>query len=157
MYVYIYILWNWSHVFIHLKFSAVIVFSSLCFECNIIIRQKWFHWPIVKFTASICQYFIWFAVSFIWNFLKGISDYNSFLSFKGITHVYLLWISIAHNKNLNPLLNLLINYIFARSTPQILSINSECVFLFLIFPIIDLCNSSANSLLEIIWFLTVAA
>ena len=44
-----------------------------------------------------------------------------FLSFKGIAHAYLLKISIAHNKKWTPLLNLLINYISARSAPQILS------------------------------------
>ena len=41
-----------------------------------------------------------------------------FLSFKGTTQAYLLKISIAHNKNLNPLLSLLFNCISARSAPQ---------------------------------------
>ena len=61
--------------------------------------------------------------------------------------------STTHNKNLNSLLNLLINCISARSAPQILSIKVECTFLFLNFLIIGLCNSYANSLLEIISFL----
>ena len=33
--------------------------------------------------------------------------------------------SIGHNKNLNPLLNLLINCVSAKSAPQILSLNLE--------------------------------
>ena len=61
--------------------------------------------------------------------------------------------SIIHNKNLNTLLNLLINCISAKFSPQILPINSKCTFLFLNFLIIGLCNSSDNSLLEVISFL----
>ena len=56
--------------------------------------------------------------------------------------------SIINNKNLNHLLNLLINCISARSAPQIFSIKGECTFLLLNFLIIGLCNSSANYLLE---------
>ena len=63
--------------------------------------------------------------------------------------------SITHNKNVNPLLNLLINRISARSAPQILSVKGECTFLFLNFLIMGLCDSSAYSLLDIISFLTV--
>ena len=48
-----------------------------------------------------------------------------FLSFKGITQAYLLKISITHNKNQNPLLNLLNNCKSAKSVPQILSLNEE--------------------------------
>ena len=79
-----------------------------------------------------------------------------FLSFKGITYAYLLQISITHNKNLNLLLNLLINYISVRSAPQILSIKDDSTFLFSNFLIVGLCNSSANSLLQIILFSTVS-
>ena len=61
-----------------------------------------------------------------------------FLSFKGTTQAYLLKISITHNKNLNPLLNVLINYISAKSAPQILSLNAEYTFLFLNFLIMGL-------------------
>ena len=57
--------------------------------------------------------------------------------------------SITHNKNLNPLLNFLINCISAKSAPQILSMKGECIFLLLKFLIIGLFNSRANSLLEI--------
>ena len=53
-----------------------------------------------------------------------------FLSFNGTTPAYLLKISITHNKNLNPLLNLLNNCISAKSTPQILSLNHEYTFFF---------------------------
>ena len=56
-----------------------------------------------------------------------------FLSFKGITHTYLLKISITRNKNLIPLLNFLINCISAKSAPQILSLNDEYSFLFFKF------------------------
>ena len=59
------------------------------------------------------------------------------------------------NKNLNSLFNLLINYVSARSVPQILSVKDEGTFLFSNFLIIGFCNSSANSLLDIISFLTV--
>ena len=64
---------------------------------------------------------------------------------------------MTYNKNLNPLLNLLINCISARSAPQTLSIKNECTFLFSNFLIIGLCNSSAYSLLEIVSFLTVSS
>ena len=56
--------------------------------------------------------------------------------------------------NLTPLLNLLINWISAKSKPQILSIKGDFTFHLLNFLIIGLCNSSANSLLEIFSFLT---
>ena len=57
--------------------------------------------------------------------------------------------------NLNSFLNLLINFISTRSAPQILSMKAECTFLFVNFLIIHLCDSSVNSLLDIILFLTV--
>ena len=60
-----------------------------------------------------------------------------------------------HNKNLNPLLNLLINYVSARSVPQIMSVKNEGIFLFSNFLINGFYNSSANSLLDTISFLTV--
>ena len=64
-----------------------------------------------------------------------------FLSFKGTTQAYLIKISITHNKNLNLLLNFLINCISAL---QILSLNPEETVLFLKFLLIDLCNYLAN-------------
>ena len=57
-----------------------------------------------------------------------------FISFKGISQVYLLKISITHNKKQIPLLNLLINCVSAKSKFR-------------------LCNSSANSLFDIFPFL----
>ena len=61
--------------------------------------------------------------------------------------------SITHNKHLNPLSNLLMNCISAKSALQILLIKGECTFLLLNILIIGFCNSSANSLLEIFSFL----
>ena len=61
--------------------------------------------------------------------------------------------SITHNKNLYPLLNLLINYISSRSALQILSVKGECTFSIWNFLVIGLCNSSANFLFEIFSFL----
>ena len=46
--------------------------------------------------------------------------------------------STTHNKNLNPLLNLLINCIPAKSAPQILFLNVEYTFLFLNFVVMGL-------------------
>ena len=60
-----------------------------------------------------------------------------------------------NDKSRNPLLNLLINYIPARSAPQILSIKVESTFIFSNFLIIGFCNSATNLLLEVISFLTV--
>ena len=47
------------------------------------------------------------------------------------------------------------NFIYARSASQILPIKGKCTFLLLNFLLIGFCHSSANSLLEIISFLTV--
>ena len=54
---------------------------------------------------------------------------------------------MTHNKNLNSFLNLLINYILARSAPQLFSLKDGCTFRFLNFVKFALCNSSANYLL----------
>ena len=75
-----------------------------------------------------------------------------FLSFKGITHVYLLKISIALNKKRTLLLNLLISCLSARSALQMLSTKDECTIRFSNILMIGLCNSSANYLLDIISF-----
>ena len=61
--------------------------------------------------------------------------------------------SIRHNKYLNPLLDLLINCISARSAAHILPIKVQFTFRSLSFLITGLNNSSANSLLGIILFL----
>ena len=68
----------------------------------------------------------------------------TFVSSRGTTHEYLLKILITHNKNQISLLYLLINYISARSAPQILSVRDEHILRFLNFLIISLCNFSAN-------------
>ena len=60
--------------------------------------------------------------------------------------------SITHNKNLTPTLNLHINCISARSTPQMLSSKDECTFLFSNFLVIGLYSSSNNSLLDLCYF-----
>ena len=72
--------------------------------------------------------------------MESIGYCNSFLSFKERTYAYLLKISITHNKNLIPLLYLIINYISAKSVPQILSYKDEYDLRFSNFLIIDLYN-----------------
>ena len=55
-----------------------------------------------------------------------------------------IW-SIAHNENLNPLLNLLINFISGISAPQILTLKDDYTLCFSNFLVIDFSNSSTNS------------
>ena len=81
-------------------------------------------------------------------FWKALVIVIPFLSIKGISQAYLLWISITHNKKRKTLLNLLINCI----TP-ILFMKGECTFVLLNFRIISLYNSLHNSLLEVLSFL----
>ena len=64
---------------------------------------------------------------------KSISSCDSFLSFKGKPHVYLLQTSVTRNKKRIPLLTLLINCVFTRSTSQILSLKDDYTFHFPIF------------------------
>ena len=59
--------------------------------------------------------------------------------------MYICYKGKLHNKNLNSLLNLLINCIPVRFVPQILSIKCNFYFLLLNFLILGLCNFSANS------------
>ena len=68
--------------------------------------------------------------------------------------MYLLKTSITHHKKQIPSSNLLINWISARSGPQILTINDAYFFRFLTFLIICLCNSLANSWFRLILILT---
>ena len=77
-------------------------------------------------------------------FQNALTILTPLLPFKEITHAYLQKMSITHNKNLNPLLNLLINCISERSAPHISSLNAACTFRFLNFLIMGLCHSSAN-------------
>ena len=62
--------------------------------------------------------------------------------------------SITHNKNRNPLLNLFSNSPSAKLFSQILSIKDDCTLSFLKFPINGLWCYFANSCLIIISFLT---
>ena len=59
---------------------------------------------------------------------------------------------ITHNKNLNPLLNLVIKCISDKSVSQILSIKDEYTFFYYCL-IIGLYNSLVNSLFDIYSFL----
>ena len=94
----------------------------------------WFHWSIVKFSSFIHPYFVRFANLFLFCFLKSISIYN----------IFLVFILITHNTKQIPLLNLLINFIFAKSAQQILSLKDKYTFRLSKFLIFGLCNSSAN-------------
>ena len=78
----------------------------------------------------------------------------SFLSFTGITHVYLLKILITYDEKGILLLNLLINCILGRSAPQALSVKDDCTFGFSIFLTINLCSSSTSSWFDVFSFLT---
>ena len=62
-------------------------------------------------------------------FWKALVIVKPISSFKGIIHVYLLKLSITHNKKRILLLNLIINCILVRSPPQILSIKISVFFL----------------------------
>ena len=89
--------------------------------------------------------YVWITTRIIQNiFWKILVIVTSFLSFKGKTHVYLLTLSITHNKNQIPLLLLLINYTYAITAPILLSINGKYPIHFSKFLIIGLCNSFAN-------------
>ena len=67
--------------------------------------------------------------------------------------MYICYKCQLHNQNVNPSLNLLISFISTKSAPQILSIKSECTFLFSNFLIIGSCNSPANCWSDIFSFL----
>ena len=79
-----------------------------------------------------------------------------FLSFKRIIQAYLVKISITHNKRRISLLNLPIDYISVRSAPQVLLLNNEYTFIFSIFLMIDLGNSSANCSFCLVSFCLIA-
>ena len=74
------------------------------------------HYPCLPIPYLVCD---WIHLIF---FEKHLVIVMPFLSFKEITHVYLLKISITHNKKQIPLLNLLIDCVSVRSASQILSI-----------------------------------
>ena len=87
------------------------------------------HIPPLMYCITYLLYLSIFYFAFFLNHLKCLDMHQQklylFLSFKETTHAYLLKLSMTHNKNLIPLLNLLINCISAKSTPQILSLNEE--------------------------------
>ena len=66
-------------------------------------------------------------------FRKALVIAIPFLSFKGMTHLYLLNILITRHKTRNRLLNFFINCISERSALQILCLKDEYVFRFLDF------------------------
>ena len=112
------------------RFSFILCLT----HSNVIYFQKIFKRLIIKLTALINPYFIWFSFKII--FLNALTILVPFLSFIGTTYAYLLNKSIAHNKYLIPLLYLLSDCISAKSTLQILSLNDEQTFLFLNFLVI---------------------
>ena len=84
-----------------------------------------------------CLVYIYSLVAFNVDTLKN-DKKKLQIKKKRIPHAYLLKISVRDNKNLNPLLNLIINCIRARSESQILSIKVTCAFLFMNFLMIVL-------------------
>ena len=52
---------NSNKSFSNHKFTFIMCWVNV----YIIILQKWFYWPIVKFTAFIYLYYVWFANRFI--------------------------------------------------------------------------------------------
>ena len=125
-------------------------------DCIIKEKQKWFYWFLLWNSLPLWTHFL-FDLRFdsFEFFCKALVIAIRFLSFKGTTHAYLLQISIKHNKNLNHLLNLLINCMSAKcAPPQMLCVKGKYTFLFSNFLIIGFCSFFANSLLEIISFLT---
>ena len=138
-----------------INFSRITDFPSLCIEY---ISIAFFLAMISLIYCKIhCLYLPYtlfgLQLGLSNTFWKALKIVIPFLSFKGITHAYLLKISITHNKRRIPISNLLINCISATSAQQILCIKDEYTFLFSNFLKIGLCNSSANPLLDIISFL----
>ena len=126
-----------------MNLSEITKFPSLCVE-YVSISFFFLALILLIYYKICCLYLPIFCMVSDYLHLKCISNCNTFfLSFKGLTHAYLLKIPITHNKNLNNFLNLLINCISVRSAPQILSIKVERTFLFLNFLIVGLCNSSS--------------
>ena len=125
-----------------INFSRITDFPSLCIEY---ISIAFFLAMISLIYCKIhCLYLPYtlfgLQLGLSNTFWKALKIVIPFLSFKGITHAYLLKISITHNKKQIPLLNLLINCISAISAPQILSLNYEHTFLFSNFLIIASAN-----------------
>ena len=140
-----------------MNLSAIADFPSLCVECIFISLH---HYSAKRISLTYHEIYcfrrpILCLVSVLIHLIfleKTLVILVPFLSFKEITHAYLLKILITHNKKQILWLNLLINYISTRPAPEILPIQS-ILFLFLNFLIISLCNSSGNFSLDIISFL----
>ena len=98
----------------------------------------WIHFYFGFFSSHdfIDLFYNWLSLNSSKIFWKALVIVITFLSFKGISHAFLLKISKAHNKKWIPLLHLLINCISARSAPHISYIKGECNFLFINFLII---------------------
>ena len=91
----------------------ILFFSSRDFiDWNI----HWLYLPI---------FYLAFFLNHSKYFGNALTIVKPFLSFKGITHAYLLKIPMTHNKRQISLINLLINCISAKWAPQILSLNEE--------------------------------
>ena len=76
-------------------------------------------------------YLVWFSIRFFQNTLKCIKNTPTFLIFQRNNPSIFTKNIVTNNKNLNPLLSLLINCISAKSAPQILSLNAEYTFFFM--------------------------
>ena len=72
---------------------------------------------------------IWFTISLIYYFNKLIKNCLSFLSFKDLTHAYLVKTSKTYNKYLTYLLLEDNNLISTKSAAQILSLSLAWAFL----------------------------
>ena len=118
----------------------------------IVILQPWLHWSTIISTTFMYPYFFGLRLNASKIFSKALIAVIPFESYKAITPCVFTKDIITHNKNRIALLNVLINFISARSAPQILSIKDECAFRFSNFLIIDLCNSSAYSWFHIFSF-----
>ena len=90
---------------------------------------------LIIFCKIHCLYLPTFSLVcdliFLNIFWKALLIVIPLLSFKEITYAYLMKMSRIHNENLNPLLNLFVKCVSARSTPQILYIKDEGTFSFL--------------------------
>ena len=85
------------------------------------------------------------------NFWEALITVIPFLSFKGTIHAYLLKVSLTHNKKRIVLLNYLLFPYWQDQNPKYYK---EFTVGFSNFLITGLCNSSANSWLDIISLLT---
>ena len=149
MYCCIYQLFHLIYQYTHFSDTEVmyLLILSLKVLINLSKQQIFLHYSLNTF---ICHYtakmisLIYFKIQILYlticcfgcwldyfNFSeKWLVNVTRFLSFKAITHAYLLKISKTHTKKQIPLLNLLINCISARSAPQIFSIKANFTFPF---------------------------